>query len=143
MSCERYHQLMMASLDGEIAEGDKGELEEHVRGCSDCAREMEGFRRLTTRMHDLKLVEPSDREWERFWSTLYNRLERKVAWGLLVLGMSLTVGFLCLEFFQAEMPLVLKVGVSLMTVGGALLFLSVLRGRLRIMKVDRYREIER
>ncbi len=131
MSCERFHLLMMGMIDHELEAKERSELEEHVRHCRDCEAELEGFKRLEKRMRELRIVEPTDLEWERFWRGLYNRLERRIAWGLLIAGGAVTAGFAAFELARSERHPILKLGLLAMVAGAGLLFLSVLRARLR------------
>ena len=97
----------------------------------------------------IKFKEPSDAELERYWSRIYNRLERGVGWILFSLG---AIVLICWGAFEAieEMiqdpgiSLALKVGVVALIVGGAILLVSAVRERLTVRKTDKYsREVER
>jgi len=46
MECGRFRELMMASLDGEICEADRAELESHLETCAECRREFDELRRV-------------------------------------------------------------------------------------------------
>ena len=57
----------------------------------------------------VKLKEPSDVELQRYWSSVYNRLERGLAWILVSAGMVILLGWGAWEFVRAmvqdtEMP---------------------------------------
>ena len=97
----------------------------------------------------IKFKEPSDAELERYWRSVYNRLERGVAWILFSLGAIVVIcwgAFLAIEEMIKDpaISIVLKVGVVALIVGGVVLFVSLVRERLTLRKTDKYsREVER
>ena len=97
----------------------------------------------------IRFKEPSDAELERYWSSIYNRLERGAGWILLSVG---AIILLCYGAFRLvegiikdpKVAIVLKVGVVALVFGVVILFVSLLRERLAVRKVDKYsREVER
>ena len=97
----------------------------------------------------IKFKEPSDLELQRYWGGVYNRLERGAGWILLSLGIIVLASFAAIVMVQEmlgdpELPLLMKVGVVALVIGGVTLFVSVFRERLSIKKTDKYsREVQR
>ena len=97
----------------------------------------------------LKFKELSDAELQRYWSGIYNRLERGVGWILFSLGAIVALCYAGVKLVEEmindpAVSLVLKVGVIALIIGGVILFVSVLRERLTLRKTDKYsREVER
>ena len=97
----------------------------------------------------IKFKEPSDLELQRYWSGVYNRLERGAGWILVSLGTIVLASFAAIEMVQEmlgdpDLPLTIKVGVVSLIIGGVTLFVSVFRERLSIKKTDKYsREVQR
>ena len=93
--------------------------------------------------------EPTDAELDRYWSSVYNRLERSLGWILFSLGAIVVLSwtaFLVLEELlgDPEISLLLKIGVVSLVIGLVVLFVSLVRERLTIRKTDKYsREIDR
>ena len=97
----------------------------------------------------IQFREPSDAELDRYWSNVYNRLERGLGWILFSLGAIL---LLCWGAFAAieemiqdpNVSMVIKIGVVALVAGLVVLFVSIARERLTMRKTDKYsREVER
>jgi predicted anti-sigma-YlaC factor YlaD len=148
MTCQEYRDLMMAYLDNELDERQKGVFEQHLASCRDCAREMEEFKRLKQMTDNVTFVEPEDRLWQRYWGGVYNRIERRIGWVVFSLAAILLVtygGFEAIEKVIEDpgVSLLLKVGLLALLVGLAILFVSVLRERIYFWSKDRYRDVRR
>ena len=149
MTCDAFHQMAGAYLDGELSDDDRRRFEDHLAACDACRREVADLKRLTEDLDMIRFKEPGDEELARYWSGVYNRLERGLGWILFSAGAILT---LCYGAFKVIEELVrdpavsvlLKVGVCALIAGLVVLFVSLLRERLVVCKVDRYsKEIER
>jgi len=149
MSCENYREWITGYVDDELPPPQREQLEDHLRACEACKRELEESLALKEHLTMIKFKEPSDAQLERYWSRIYNRLERGVGWILFSLG---AIVLICWGAFEAieEMiqdpgiSLVLKVGVVALIVGGAILLVSAVRERLTVRKTDKYsQEVER
>jgi anti-sigma factor RsiW len=145
-ACEEYEVLISGRIDGELGEDERSRLEAHLEGCSVCRRELAHLERLaigTSRL--LNVDEPPDEVWDAFLDGVYNRAERQTGWILVivgVLGLSIA-GITFFELHPAISPLT-KILLTVPAVGLLILFLSVLRQRMRAAKTDRYsREIQR
>jgi len=138
-----------AYLDGELADEERRRFDEHLAVCDACTRELAELKRLTEDLNMMRFKEPGDEELERYWSGVYNRLERSIGWILLSVGIILTLcygAFKVIEGMLLDETIsdVLKVGVCALIAGLVVLFVSLLRERLVVRKVDRYsREVER
>lgn len=149
MTCEEHKPKLSAYVDGEIPADERKRLEEHLAACEDCRQELA---ELTSLKEDLKMIrfrEPTDAEIERFWRSVYNRLERGVGWILFSVG---AIVLLCYGAFKLVEEVIrdptvawaVKIGVVAVLFGGVILFVSLLRERLAIRKKDRYsREVRR
>lgn len=149
MSCDRFRQLMMGRLDGELPEEQREELKEHLHHCEACRKELEGFAALKEELAMMEFKEPTDAELERYWRGIYNRLERGLGWILFSLGAVVVICYGAFElleelFKNPTVALVLKIGVGALVMGGVVLFVSILRERLAVRKKDRYsKEVKR
>ena len=140
---EAFQILMMGSLDGEISDDDDARLREHLAQCPSCSEELVRYRRLADVAAAARLREPQDHEWQRFDRQLYNRMERKAAWTLLSLGAIAMAVLAAAALYASTMHWGLKLGIGSAAGGLLLLFLNVLRARLKAMRFDRYREVRR
>jgi len=149
MSCEEYLSKITAYADGELPADQRDELEAHLRSCESCRRELAETTALKEELAMIKFSEPTDAEFERYWSHVYNRLERGIGWILFSLGAIVLLcygGFRLVEQVITDPTIawVVKVGVLALVFGTVILFVSLLRERLAVRKADRYsREVER
>jgi predicted anti-sigma-YlaC factor YlaD len=149
MSCDEFKPLLTGRVDGELAAEDRARLEEHLETCADCARELEELRRLKEDLAMLKFKEPTDVELERYWKGVYNRLERGVGWILVSVGAIVLLCYGAWELIDEvikneAVSWVLKVGICALVGGLVVLFVSILRERLVVCRLDRYsKEIDR
>ncbi len=149
MSCDEFNRMAGAYLDGELPEEDRRRFEEHLASCDACRTELDELKRLTEDLNMMRFKEPGDEELQRYWAGVYNRLERGIGWILLSAGAILTLCYGAFKIIEEmirdpAVSVILKVGVCALIAGLVILFVSLLRERLVVRKVDRYsREVER
>jgi predicted anti-sigma-YlaC factor YlaD len=148
MTCQDHKDLMMAYLDDELNDEQRQAFEKHLASCPQCTRDMGEFQKLKQMTDCVAFVEPEDRIWDQYWSSLYNRIERGAGWILFSLAaMALLIygGFELIETI-IEDPAVgglMKVGLLALLGGLAILFVSVLRERVYFWSRDRYKDVRR
>lgn len=59
MKCESAHECIALAVYGELADDQNHQLEQHLAGCADCRRELEGVQALVKAMSLLPIEEPS------------------------------------------------------------------------------------
>lgn len=149
MSCNEFNRMAGAYLDGELPEEERRRFEEHLASCDACRTELAELKRLTEDLNMMRFKEPGDEELQRYWAGVYNRLERGIGWILLSAGAILTLCYGAFKIIEEmirdpAVSVILKVGVCALIAGLVILFVSLLRERLVVRKVDRYsREVER
>ncbi len=148
MTCHDNKDLMMGYLDNELTDEQRSQFAEHLKGCSECAGELEQFRKLKAITDEVTLVEPEDRIWQDYWSGVYNRVERGFGWIVFsVAAILLTIygGFKLIEEIVNDpaIGMLLKAGLLALILGLAVLFVSVLRERVYFWSKDRYRNVRR
>ena len=145
MSEQELQILLMGYMDGELDEAQVARVEAALENDADLRRdlaEMKQLRRLT----DAAGIDTiTDDELDRFWGAVYNRMERHAAWVLLTGGLLLVVAGVLLIFFRnGAFPMALRISVGCALAGFVLMFVSVLRERMRMLPHDRYsREVHR
>lgn len=87
---------------------------------------------------------PDDAAWDGFLDGVYNRVERRTGWVLVVTGLAALVIYGLFLFLAVPGNPLVKLAVSVPVLGLVVLFISVLRQRLQAAKTDRYsREVQR
>lgn len=145
MTCDEMKPLLMGYVDGELGEGDVERVREHLGACAACRRDLEAFRDLVKETEPMKLKEPTDEILDRFWRSLYNRIEHGSGWVLVMAGAALVLAYGIYEFLRDPgVDILIKVGIASVLAGFAILLISVLRERIKVARHDRYsKEVER
>jgi hypothetical protein len=86
--------------------------------------------------------------WEIYWTSVYNRLERRIGWILLSLGVMILLffgGYKAIEGIIQDptTPLILKVGILVLLGGLVVLLVSIIRERIFVRKRERYKEVKK
>jgi ferric-dicitrate binding protein FerR (iron transport regulator) len=140
--------LMMAALDGELSPGERTKLDRLLAADTDLREEWDRLSGVKEVTETMTLRRPPEETWDIYFESVYNRLERGMAWVFLSVGTLIVVGYglwhlLASVLEDAGIPGYLKFGIFAVLFGGAILLVSVLRERLFLRKTDPYREIER
>lgn len=144
MECGRFRELMMASLDGEICEADRAELESHLETCAECRREFDELRRVSELVGEIELPRPSEEDMMKYWPSVYAKIERGAGWSLVVVGAVIWVAYgVYLFLTDPTIGSVTKFLVALPVVGLLMLLVSVIRERIAVGRTERYKEVER
>lgn len=147
MSDDKKKELLMKAVDGLATASELKELEEFTRNDPVLANEYKAFRKIKEVTDSIKFKEQPDSYWNKYWENIYRSLERKTAWVFSSIGAILILSFAGYQFlrnfFTADSPLILKVGVSFAGIGVATLLVSVLREALFARKKERYKEVIR
>jgi predicted anti-sigma-YlaC factor YlaD len=148
MTCHDYKNVMMGYLDNELESEQKKAFEEHLASCPECKSELQEFKHLKQITDEVSLVEPEDKIWEQYWSSIYNRIERNAGWIVFSLAAILLLiygGFKAIEEIIKDptVDIVLKTGLLALIAGLAILLVSVLREKLYFRKKDRYKDVRR
>ncbi|MCK4224948.1 MAG: zf-HC2 domain-containing protein [candidate division Zixibacteria bacterium] len=148
MKCEEIRPYLMAYLDGEIEHHKKSEIEKHLSECESCRKEYQSFVKLKEVTNNMRLADLSDELWASYWKGIYRRIERGAGWIFLSIGAIILLSFGAYQFFKEffadpNISLIVKVGVSTLSLGIIILLVSIIRERLFLFKTNRYREVEK
>jgi ferric-dicitrate binding protein FerR (iron transport regulator) len=148
LDLDRAHELMMAVLDGECSEAERREFDELLARRPDLAADWTRQQRLKEVTMTMGMARPPEEVWDRYRRTVLHRTERGIAWTLIAVGagvLAATALWHWLESWMASgLPLFVKIASGAVTVGGALLIVSILRERWHLSRRDPYsREVER
>lgn len=94
---DRFNLMMMDALDGELAAGERAELEAHFRACPDCAREWQALLMVEMLFRQTPLLMPAFNFASRTVALLPNRRARRMALGT-IYSVLLFSGFVPLIF---------------------------------------------
>ncbi len=149
MENEEIQQLMMKVVDGVASPKEEKALAEVIQGNERWESELRAFKKIKEVTENMQFKELPDSYWSGYWQRVYQRTERALAWILLSVGLMIMVGYsaymgLSRFYYDPEVSVALKVGVSLALVGGIIMIVSIARERLFARKHERYeKEVER
>ena len=130
-------ERLTAYADGELDPGAAAEVERHLAGCTECARELALVRRLKGAMRDMQL-NATDRE---VWKGVHRRITRPAGWLLIIAGAAVWVVLAAIQWFRQELTLEWLAASAVIT-GLLLLLLSIGYEQYRHWKSDRYKDVE-
>ena len=142
---EEMRTLMSGYLDDELDAEERKRFERYVSEHPEFKSELEEMKSLTEAASEMNIEPVPDEIWDTFLDDVYRRLERRTGWTILISGVALLVGLGAYWFALAPWasPTV-KVIAALPLSGLGLLFVSVLRERMFIIKTDKYsRDVRR
>lgn len=148
IDCKQAEVLMMGLLDNELSEKQHQDIQTHLAECKACSAKFESYKNLKKDTKKMKFKNLPEVYWDEYWQNVYNRIERGVGWIFFSIGAIILLIFAGYEIFQEfflnpEEPIGIKIGMGFFGVGLIVLFVSVLREKLMIRKVDKYRSVQR
>jgi len=146
--CDEIKVKVMALLDGELSGQDTMIVKEHLKSCKRCSGEYASLKKLKEVTGAMKLKKLPEYYWDDYWTHVYNRIERGISWLLISLGAIIVLAFASWEALTAliadqEMNPFLKVGIFALMIGAVILVVSILREKILVKRIDKYRKVER
>lgn len=145
---ERARHLMMAALDGELTPPERGELDRRLADDPVLAGEWRQLQRVKEVTSTMAFRNPPAEVWDTYWTGVYRRLERGVAWILVSVGAVIVCSWALWRAVEdlirdASLPAVVKGGALAVLVGGVVLLVSVVREKVFLARKDPYKDITR
>ncbi len=141
--CERINELLSGLLDGELTQQDRQRVEIHVETCANCRQLLDELKGQRDSIGQLSFGELTPEERRDMVSDLPTKATRGLGWLLAGIALLVLCGNGVYHFLRDEnVQLLVKIATVGFYFGGFLLFLTVLRERLRDRKTDNYKDIE-
>ena len=135
--------LLTGYLDGVLTQADDQRVRLHLEECGECRRLIDEMRETREATMTTRFELPADDQWDEAPRGLASRLSLSLGWILLLLWTVGMLGLVVGHVWSNGIPLTEKLLLFGGLGGGALLFLSVLIDRLKTMRKDPYRRVER
>lgn len=141
-------ELMMRALDGELDAGEREELARALAADPALNEEWTRLERLKEVTSNMSMRKPPEEMWDGYWSSVYSRFERGLAWILVSIG-AIVLGSYGAWYgvrdlmTDADLPVLVRWSILALIVGLVMLLVSVLRHRIFVSRSDPYKEIER
>ena len=147
-NAERAQQLMMGALDGELSDSEGTELHALIETDPSLQREWQRMQRVKKITGTVVLRSPPEEVWDRYWTSVYSRVERGAGWIFFSLGAIVLLSYALWTaartlMADATVPGFIKATVLLVIVGAVILFVSVAREKWFVYRSDPYRDVQR
>ena len=148
MSCEDMKFKMMALLDNELQESEIELVKEHLEQCPECTQKYQSLNKVKEITAEMKFKKLPEMYWDEYWSHVYNKIERGISWIFISIGAIIILTFAAWNALlkllnDSEMSTFLKTGIFIFIIGMVVLLVSIIREKLMVKKVDKYREVDR
>ncbi len=145
---KRFITLLQKYLDSEITKEEKDELTSLINSDEELRKEFEEQTKVREVLSKMKLKNPSNEFWDAYWTGLYNKIERGLAWIAISVGALILIAYGSIQaveqfFRDTETPIIVKVGTVALVFGLLILLFSVIREKFYTSKRDKYKEIQR
>jgi hypothetical protein len=145
---ENINLKIMAYLDRELPAAESASLEQKIAEDPRYQKMYNQLKKLKEVTGAMKFKILPDMYWDEYWRNVYNRLERGISWILISLGAIIVMTFAvwtAVTELLADPTInpILKFGIFILIIGGVVLFVSILREKLMVRRVDKYKEVER
>ena len=139
MICNDNELNVMRYIDDEMDDIEREAFVKHLETCYKCKDFLNEMSALKGVTNSMKIAELPEAVWEKYWSGIYNRLERSVAWFFFILGSLILSAYSAYKAItDPSLYNIVGLGVVFLIIGFAILLLSVLREKMAVNKVDRY-----
>ena len=135
--------LLSGYLDGALTQADEQRARIHLEDCDTCRAQVEQMRRFREVIMSTEFAVPPDDQWSGRPRSAASRLSLGAGWIIVAVWALALGGYAAWELWTSDESLVGKLIVFGGWIGFGLLFLGVLIDRLKAMKTDRYREVEK
>ncbi|WP_018276486.1 zf-HC2 domain-containing protein [Teredinibacter turnerae] len=139
--CEVLSPLISGLVDGELTQQQGQRINQHLAICSTCRERYEQLNTLKKLTGDYSLISQDERQEEVLRT---DQMANWLAWGgwLLLLIVAMLMGFAVIfTVIHSDMLWWQRCFVGSLTLGFLLLFASVLRQQLKILKTDKFRKV--
>lgn len=136
-------ELISGYLDRALTQGDRQRVRLHLGECPDCRRTFDDLSALREVTLTTRFYVPEDDQWREDPRSPASRLLRSGGWVLLLVWLAAVGAFALWHLAIAPGNVLGKALVFTGLSGGGLLFLSILIDRLRALRTDRYRSIQK
>ena len=145
---ERQVVLMMRALDDELTVEECAEFDSWLAREPESLEEWKRLSRAREVMMGMKLRNPPEEVWDGYWTSVYSRVERGVAWLLVSVGAIIVGGWAIWKWIGALLqdtatPAPVRYSMIALFIGLLILLVSVARHRFNVRKSDPYKDIQR
>ena len=145
---KNMREFLAGYVDNELTPEERAAFEKELEKNPELKTELDEFRKLKEVTGMVQYADLPDEVWESYWQSIYKKLERGIGWILFSVGAIILLCVGAFYFFKGlyidpSIPLIIKIGVSVLTSGLIFLLVSYVRERLFAYRRDRYKEVKK
>lgn len=145
---EREIYLFELALEGELNSEEQNEFNQLLETNPQLKFEYDEQKKIKGVLMNMSLKNPGKEFWDGYWLSIYNRIERGIAWILISISAIIIAGYGIYEAItnllaDTNIPGFMKISIIVFVIGLAILIFSLIREKLATRKKDKYREIQR
>ncbi len=130
-------------IDGELTQGEDQRVRLHLEDCAECRNATDELRRHKEATMTTKFQVPQDTQWDEAPRGPISRLLRNFGWLIVLVWGVVLVGYGLWQATTDSTNLFGSIAIFGFWLAIGLIFLSVLIDRLKTLKTDRYRRVEK
>jgi anti-sigma factor RsiW len=135
--------LLSGHVDGVLTQADDQRVRLHVEDCAACRRQVEEMQQVREVTMSSRFKMPADDQWSEAPRGAASWLAFGAGWTFLIVWVSIVGGYALWEALTSAGPIGAKLLAFAPASAVALLFLSVLIDRLKAMRTDPYRRVQK
>ena len=135
--------LLSGWLDGALTQADEQRVRIHLEDCATCRAQVEQMRQWREVTMSAEFHVPPDYQWSERTRSAASRLSLGTGWLVVIVWALALAAYGAWELWTSDETVVEKVLVFGGWTGFGLLLVGVLLDRLKAMKTDRYREVQK
>lgn len=136
-------EMLSGFVDGELTQQERQRVTLHCEQCDECRQNLTELRELRERIGKAHLSEVGEDKWRENMNDPTVQTTRGIGWLLFIAGILAIAGVGLYEFIvEDSMPTWVKLIVTAIYGGLAVLLFSVLRQRIIERKTDKYKDVE-
>jgi anti-sigma factor RsiW len=135
--------LLSGYVDGELTQGDEQRVRVHIADCAVCRTQVAQMQQVREVTMTSRFKVPADDQWSEAPRGGASRLAFGLGWTFVVVWASIVGSYALWAFWTSDGPIGAKLLAFAPLSGAVLLFLSVLIDRLKAMRTDPYRRVQK
>ena len=145
---ERFIILVEKYFDDDLSVKERSEFELLLSNDEQLNIEFEEQKKIKKVLKKMSLKNPSRDVWDGYWLSIYNKIERGLAWIAIFIGALIFFGYVSFEAVNAfinstHTPPLVKTGIGILFFGVLVLIFSLIREKIFASKHDKYKDIQR
>ena len=70
MKCKTHREQIILYLYGELTDREKAQLEDHIKGCADCAKDLAYTQEVFQTLNETKAASVPEADWDKCWNAI-------------------------------------------------------------------------